>query len=349
MSAKWAGLAPGTPLGRPLHITTGRKTRRARRSGGGTCGRDAGRPAVCVSEMISSTQAGILYVVATPLGNLEDLSFRALRVLGEVGLIAAEDTRRTVKLLAHYGLQKPLRALHGDSSPGDIAALVGLLRQGQSVAYVSEAGTPGVSDPGAALVQAAREADVAIVPIPGPAAATAAFSISGLSATGFVFGGFVPRKRQEAREFLARWTAQELPLVVFESPQRILETLRELAALVPERQIIIARELTKQFEQTLACPAVEAPQALAPEQVRGEFTLVIAGAPSPPPATSVPEEKLAEAVALLREAEVPRKTIAQILQILTPLSRNEAYRRAGGLPPRGADAAYPSPPGEGQG
>ena len=280
--------------------------------------------------MNPTTSPGTLYVVATPLGNLEDLTFRALRVLGEVDLIAAEDTRRTRKLLAHFDLHVPLRALHGDSSPAEIAALVRLLGAGQSVAYVSEAGTPGVSDPGAALVAAAREEEVPIVPIPGAAAAAVAFSVAGLPAAGFIFAGFVPRGDKDRREFLSRWTARELPLVLFESPQRILETLGELAALVPERQVIIARELTKQFEQIVSVPAAEAAEALTPEQVRGEFTLVVAASPDAAvEALPLSEEKLAEAIELLSEAGVPRKTIAQVLQALTPLSRNEAYKRAG--------------------
>jgi 16S rRNA (cytidine1402-2'-O)-methyltransferase len=276
------------------------------------------------------TQPGTLYIVATPLGNLEDLTFRAARVLGEVDLVAAEDTRRTRILLAARGLHPPLRALHGDSSPGEVAALVAQLRQGKSVAYVSEAGTPGVSDPGAALVAAAREAGVTVVPIPGPAAAAVAFSVSGFSAPGFVFAGFVPRAQQERHDFLTRWTAQDLPLILFESPQRILATLRDLGEVVPERTVVIGRELTKQFEQIVAVPAAQAAEALAPEQVRGEFTLVVEAAPHAPGAVGPAEADLAEAIARLAEAGVPRKTLAQVLQLLTPLSRNEAYRRAGG-------------------
>jgi 16S rRNA (cytidine1402-2'-O)-methyltransferase len=278
------------------------------------------------------TQPGTLYIVATPLGNLEDLTFRAARVLGEVDLVAAEDTRRTRVLLASRGLHPPLRALHGDSSAGEISALVAQLRAGKSLAYVSEAGTPGVSDPGAALVAAARAAGLTVVPIPGAAAAAVAFSVAGFSTAGFLLAGFVPRRKSDRRAFLARWTAQDLPVVLFESPQRILATLADLAELIPERTVVIARELTKAFEQIVAVPAARAAEALSPEQVRGEFTLVIEGARQAPEAPAAASETdLAAAIALLQEAGTPRKTVAQVLQLLTPLSRNEAYKRAGGV------------------
>ncbi len=277
-------------------------------------------------------QPGVLFLVATPLGNLEDFTFRAVRVLQEVDFIAAEDTRRSRKLLSRYGIHTPLRSLHAHSRAQEVKRLVDLLRQGQSVAYVSDAGTPGVSDPGAELVRAAREAGIKVVPVPGPSAPAAAFSVAGLEAPGFVFAGYPPRKPTERREFLRRWTTQELPVILFEAPGRVRGTLRELAALVPERRLVIAREMSKQFEQVVDCLAAEAPQALAEEQVRGEFTLVVEGAADRARARdtqAADEEQLAEAVALLIAAGVSRRTIAQVLQLLASLSRNEAYRVAG--------------------
>jgi 16S rRNA (cytidine1402-2'-O)-methyltransferase len=273
---------------------------------------------------------GTLYVVATPLGNLEDLTFRAARVLGEVGVIAAEDTRQTRKLLARYGIRAPLRSLHGHSREGAVAALVGLLREGQSVAYVSDAGTPGVSDPGAELVAAARQAGVRVVPLPGPSAPAAAISVAGLEAAGFLFPGYLPRRTADRREFLQRWTAQRLPIILFESPHRIRETLAELAALVPERQVVICREMTKQFEQIVAAPAAEAGRLLSEEQVRGEFTVVVEGEGALPARALQGEAAVAEAVKLMAEARVPRKTAAKVLQLLAGMRRNEAYRRAAG-------------------
>ena len=279
--------------------------------------------------MTSSSSPGTLYLVATPLGNLEDLTFRAARILGEVALIAAEDTRQTRKLLARYGLSTPLRPLHGHSRESAVAALVRVLVEGQSVAYVSDAGSPGVSDPGAELVAAARAAGVPVVPLPGPSAPATAMSVAGLAAAGFIFAGYPPRAAGERRDFLRRWTAQELPLILFEAPHRIRETLAALAELIPERQIIICREMTKQFEQIVACSASEAPTCLSEEQVRGEFTLVIEGEGGVrAPALQAEAGGVAAAISELVAAGVPRKTIAHVLQELTGMSRNDAYRRA---------------------
>jgi 16S rRNA (cytidine1402-2'-O)-methyltransferase len=272
---------------------------------------------------------GTLYIVATPLGNLEDLTFRAARLLAEVDLLAAEDTRQTRKLLARYGISTPLRSLHGHSRPGAVAGLVQALRAGQSVAYVSDAGSPGVSDPGAELVAAARAAGAPVVPLPGPSAPAAAMSVAGLAAAGFLFAGYAPRAAGERREFLRQWTAQELPLILFEAPHRILETLAALAELVPERQIVICREMTKQFEQIVACRAAEAPGCLSEEQVRGEFTLVVEGEGAVQArALQADAAAVDAAVQELAAAGVPRKTIARVLQGLTGMTRNEAYRRA---------------------
>jgi 16S rRNA (cytidine1402-2'-O)-methyltransferase len=197
------------------------------------------------------------------------------------------------------------------------------------VAYVSDAGTPGLADPGAELVRAAREAGALVVPLPGPCAPAVAFSVSGLETSGFVFAGFVPRQAGARREFLRRWLGRELPVIVFESPQRIEATLAALAELAPEREVVLCREMTKAFEQIVAGPARELPAALSPEQLRGEFTLVIAGSAEPEPPGAAGPEELAEALGLLREAGVPRKTVARVLQLLGGLSRNEAYDRAG--------------------
>ncbi len=278
--------------------------------------------------MTSSPPFGTLYVVATPLGNLEDLTFRAARMLAEVSVIAAEDTRQTRKLLARYGISTPLRSLHGHSREGAVRALVGRLREGQSVAYVSDAGSPSVSDPGAELVAAARAAGVEVVPIPGPSAPAAAMSVAGMTAAGFIFAGYPPRGVGERREWLRRWTALEPPLILFESPHRIRDTLAQLAALVPERQMAICREMTKQFEQIVAAPAAEAAGRLSEEQMRGEFTLVVEGGGEARERAAAGEAEVAEAVQVLAEAGVPRKTVGKVLQLLAGLSRNEAYRAA---------------------
>ena len=220
---------------------------------------------------------GTLFVVATPIGNLEDLTFRALRILKEVALIAAEDTRRTAKLLAHYEIRCPMVSLHEHNefheAPGIVARLVG----GISVALVSDAGTPGIADPGARLVSLARAAGVPVVPIPGASAVATALSATGLEGREFVFMGFVPPRGREREEWMDRLVAEPRIVCFFESPHRIVRTVSELAHELGDRPIMIFRELTKINESLVIChqsieQVSEAVQAI-PEI--GEFTVVI--------------------------------------------------------------------------
>lgn len=213
-----------------------------------------------------------LYVVATPIGNLEDLSFRALRTLREVDLIAAEDTRRTSKLLAHYEIRRPLVSLREHNEVRETPRLIARLAKGDSIALVSDAGTPGISDPGARLVRSAREHKLVVVPIPGPNAVAAALSASGFSADQFVFLGFPPRGGEDRDEWLAELAGEERTVVFFEAPHRIRKTLADVTPILVNRQIVIGRELTKTHEEL-----VESPTSVAEV---GEFTVVI----SPPPA-----------------------------------------------------------------
>jgi 16S rRNA (cytidine1402-2'-O)-methyltransferase len=192
---------------------------------------------------------GTLFVVATPIGNLEDLTFRALRTLREVHLIAAEDTRRTSKLLAHYEIQKPLVSLHQHNEHHEAPKLVLRLAGGEDIALVSDAGTPGISDPGQHLVSLAREAGIHIVPVPGVSAITAALSVSGLTGTRFTFLGFPPSSGKSRREWLDSLRDEPGTIVFFESPHRIGRTLSELKETVGERPIIVNREITKKFEE----------------------------------------------------------------------------------------------------
>jgi 16S rRNA (cytidine1402-2'-O)-methyltransferase len=192
---------------------------------------------------------GTLFVVATPIGNLEDLSFRALRTLREVDVIAAEDTRRTSKLLAHYEIRKSMVSLHEHNERREAPKLAARLERGESVALVTDAGTPGISDPGAHLVQLARERQVPVSPIPGPSAVMAALSVSGFPASRFSFLGFPPRSGAARREWLARVKSDPLPLVFFEAPHRIEQTLTELVNVLDNRPINVYRELTKIHEE----------------------------------------------------------------------------------------------------
>jgi 16S rRNA (cytidine1402-2'-O)-methyltransferase len=213
-------------------------------------------------------------VVATPVGNLEDVTLRALRVLGEVETIAAEDTRVTARLLARHGIRKRLLSYRAPVERRSLPAILQALESGD-VALVSDAGTPTVSDPGSKLVAAAAAAGHSVVPIPGPSAVTAALSVSGFEGPGFVFLGYLPRKPGELRRLFASLADEPRPAVAFESPYRVLKSLAVLAEVLPERPLILGRELTKLHEELLRGTAAEVSAAL--RQPRGEFTLVLAG------------------------------------------------------------------------
>jgi 16S rRNA (cytidine1402-2'-O)-methyltransferase len=220
---------------------------------------------------------GTLYVVATPIGNLEDMSPRAVRTLREAALIAAEDTRTTRKLLSHFEIRTPLTSYHAHSRPEKTAAILARLEAGEDVALVSDAGTPGISDPGGLLVRAAAEAGCAVTPVPGPSAAAAALSAGGLDPGRFVFEGFLPRKAGERRRVLE--TLRPLPhtLVFYEAPGRVAETLAALREALGDRPAVVARELTKKFEEFARGPlsALEARYRAAPP--RGECVLLVGG------------------------------------------------------------------------
>ncbi len=220
-----------------------------------------------------------LYVVATPIGNLEDLSARALRTLGEVGAIAAEDTRVTARLLARHHIRKPLISYRAPVERRSLPRVMSAL-DGGDVALVSDAGTPTLSDPGAALVAAAWAAGHQVVPIPGPSAIAASLSIAGVGGPGFTFLGYLPRKPGEIRRLLESLRDDQRPAVAFESPFRIGKSLALLAETLPLRTITLARELTKVHEEVLRGTAAEVLAALG-DRARGEFTIVISGQDRP--------------------------------------------------------------------
>jgi len=215
---------------------------------------------------------GTLFVVATPIGNLEDITLRAIRTLKEVDLIAAEDTRRTLKLLNYYGIQKPLTSLHEHNEFRETPRLIGRLQSGTSIALVSDAGTPGIADPGTRLVRAARERGIHVTPIPGPSAIATALSVSGFAASQFVFMGFPPRSGQARTDWFSQVQYASRTVVFFEAPHRIKRTLEELLSVV-KRPILIERELTKTNENLVIC-TTEATRAL-PEL--GEFVILVEG------------------------------------------------------------------------
>ena len=227
---------------------------------------------------------GILFVVATPIGNLEDVTLRALRILREVAVIAAEDTRRTAKLLQHYSISTPTTSLHEHNEPRRAPELVRRLLAGDSIALVTDAGTPGVSDPGVRLVAAAHDAGVAVQPVPGPNAAVAMVSASGLGGDGFLFAGFPPSRSNHRKTWLRALAGQRLPLVIYEAPHRIHATLKDIASELGERRVAVGRELTKIHEQLVIRP-ISAWIADLPK-AQGEFVVVVEPASSPADGTA---------------------------------------------------------------
>lgn len=269
---------------------------------------------------------GTLYVVATPIGNLGDVSLRALDVLKQVALIAAEDTRVTSRLLHHYGIATALSALHEHNEMRAIPHFLKRLALGESIALVSDAGTPAISDPGAHLVAAARAAGHRVSPIPGPNAAIAALSASGIAAPRFLFCGFLPQRAAERRRELARLTEYPFTLLFFEAPHRIVSCLEDMnAAFGGARRVVIARELTKLFETLQACTLAEAVTWLAKDEHRrkGEFVVVVEGAGARAPGSS-------EATGMLEVllSELPLKQAVALAARISGAKKNELYELA---------------------
>lgn len=268
---------------------------------------------------------GTLYLVATPIGNLEDVSFRAVRVLKEVSLIAAEDTRTTAKLCARYGIATPLRSLFEHNEEERAGKIAARLRRGESVALVSEAGMPGISDPGARLVRRVAAEGLRIEAIPGPCALVAAAALSGMPTDRFVFEGFLPSRSAERRRAIDALASEPRTLVFYEAPHRIVEALRDMAAALGPRPAVVARELTKRHEEVLRGTLPELADALAARgEARGEFTLLVAGAA---PAASGPDDAaIRRAIAeILAAGRSRRDAVAEVADALGA-PRNHVYR-----------------------
>jgi len=267
-----------------------------------------------------------LYVVATPIGNLRDISLRALDVLKSVDAVAAEDTRVTGRLLSHYGIAKRLIAVHEHNEKRAVRQVLALLGAGKSLALACDAGTPAISDPGALLVAAVREAGHTVTSVPGANAAIAALAVAGLDAPHFLFYGFLPAKAGERRRALAALAALPYALVFYEAPHRVAECLADLKdVLGGTRRVVIARELTKLFETIHVCPLAEAAGWVAEhaDRRRGEFVLILEAAPARAPA---PEAARRTLEALL--AELPLKQAVSLAARLTGGKRNELYSLA---------------------
>ena len=225
----------------------------------------------------SKPMKGTLYIVSTPIGNLEDITLRALRILKEVDLIAAEDTRHTGILLKHFGIQKPLTSYFEGNEFKKREWILSRLKQGDRIALVSDAGTPGISDPGFRLIQIAIRNQIPIVPIPGPSAVITALSVSGLPTDAFLFKGFLPHKSKKRKDLLKQLVETKETLIFYESPHRINETLKDILEILGDREIVLTRELTKVYEEVLRGKVSEVQNQLAEKKIRGEITLVISG------------------------------------------------------------------------
>jgi 16S rRNA (cytidine1402-2'-O)-methyltransferase len=283
---------------------------------------------VTTVEALSSV-GHALYVVATPLGNLRDISLRALDVLAQVDVIAAEDTRVTARLLARYGIATPQLSLHAHNEHWRATQIVSFLAAGKSVALVSDAGTPGVSDPGAAVVRAVVAAGYMVVPIPGPSAVVAALSASGFAAPHWLFYGFLPAAAADRRAAIARLKDLPFALVFYEAPHRIAATLDALAAAFgPERRLLVARELTKRFESIHRSALGEAGAWLDadPNRMRGEFVLIVDTPDLPTTVDGAAEVEERTLTALL--AELPLAQAVRLARSITGAPRKRLYTRA---------------------
>lgn len=274
--------------------------------------------------------AGTLYVVATPIGNLADLTFRAVEVLRAVQWIACEDTRQTRKLLARYGIQARTISYHEHNEAERSQELLSHLEQGESVALVSDAGTPLVSDPGFRIVRQAAEAGIRIIPVPGPSAVMAALSAAGLETDSFYFGGFLPRRQGERRRLLKELSRLEATLVFYEAPHRILETLDDVASVLGERPVVVARELTKIHEEFLRGTPAEVRQQLQQRgSVRGEITLLIGKGCPPQSSGGASEEKVLEELQRLEHKGLSRMQAIKEIARQLRLPKRDVYRLAG--------------------
>ncbi len=276
--------------------------------------------------MTESAPTGVLYVVATPIGNLEDITYRAVRVLREADLIACEDTRQTRKLLDHYGIAGKVISYHEHNEQSRAEELMQRLREGAAVAQVSDAGMPGISDPGYRLITLAIENGITVVPVPGPAAAITALAGSGLPTDAFEFRGFLPAKSGQRRTALEALKNSEQTIIFYEAPHRIRETLADMVEVLgPERPVVIARELTKIHEEFLRGSAAQLLAIASERELKGEITLLIGKSESAQQA-STPADLRQRLQQLMAEQHLDEKAALKLLAKETGLSKSAVYR-----------------------
>ncbi|MCI0507692.1 MAG: 16S rRNA (cytidine(1402)-2'-O)-methyltransferase [Gammaproteobacteria bacterium] len=276
--------------------------------------------------MTNSAQNGTLYIVATPIGNLGDITYRAVEILRQVDLIVVEDSRHSAKLFQHYNITSPAYVLHDHNEKENSIKLVEKLQQGVDLALISDAGTPLISDPGYWLVNLAIQHSIPVAPIPGPSASISALSVSGLPSDRFCFEGFLPAKTQARKNRLQELASETRTLIFYEAPHRILDSLRDLTVIFgPGRPAVITRELTKTYETVLRAPLAEILDIVERDanQQKGEFVILVHGAET----RLVGDEEQVRLLGILLEA-MPVKTAASIASKITGIKKNQLYERA---------------------
>ena len=268
---------------------------------------------------------GILYVVATPIGNLEDITLRALRALENVDVIAAENVAHTKGLCEHYGIRKRLTRYHQHNQRSKASELLRELKSGKDVALVTDAGTPGISDPGVFLIGQAAKDKIKVVPIPGASAVIAALSVSGLNTNSFIFSGFLPNKSGKRKKELKKLVAEPRTMVFFEAPHRLKAMLTDLMEILGDREIVMLREMTKMFEEIKRGPVSSVLEYLTPDRIRGEFTLVVAG--SEDEKTDASNLKVVRRIEEMLAEKMSVKDIACVLSSEEGLTYRQIYKK----------------------
>jgi 16S rRNA (cytidine1402-2'-O)-methyltransferase len=268
---------------------------------------------------------GTLYIVATPIGNLEDITLRALRVLKEVDVIAAEDTRHSLRLLNHYGISKQLVSYWGEKEKVKAEETISLLKEGKNVALISDAGTPGIADPGSVLIRRAWEEGIRVEPVPGPSAAIAALSVSGFSTEEFIFCGFLPAKQSRRKKLLEELSREKRTLVFYEAPHRIVESFDDIAEIFSDRNTFLVREMTKLHEELMRGDAVGVRERLESAVTAGEYVIVVEGRRDEK--NPAGEEALKEIESLMKKGFGRKEAVKRVAEEYG-LSRKELYDRS---------------------
>ncbi len=270
---------------------------------------------------------GILYIVSTPIGNLEDITLRALRILREADIIAAEDTRRSIKLLNHYGIKKPVISYYREKEQRRSEEIIRRLLGGQSVALISDAGTPGISDPGSVIIQKAVGENLEIVPVPGPSAFVAALSVSGLPTGQFTYCGFLPARRNQRRNAIAGLRFEQRTLIFYEAPHRVIDSLLDLADILGERRAALIKELTKLHEQVIRGNIPAIVEEVQKTTIAGEYVIIVEGCSRIGAGVQVQEEILSELSSYMRKG-LGRKEAVGIIAAKYGVSKKELYRKS---------------------